>query len=362
MLLGEIVLGDLRLSVTGFLNEVRVESKTIGNLHIKRDTILHITESYRDSVYRRPELYLGIVIDNNKIPGTCTVEGKIICDGINSMISVDRGASLHIEDGGEVHLRNGAIMRSTYNENKTVLFINGTLIIEDISQIKTFEKENILFGPKGKVIILNPDTGKKRLLFTTPNGILNSDLYRIFIDTIDHVEYHVSNNTGIGVDQYYEFYGRDMVNWFGNRRFEKAIHDGILVWHDGGFIELYNHITPWADKNSSLLHASRLFKTFGSYDKDKLQDVVNRLNYAGCGNILFRFIENDQVREVLLSLEPIHIRNIFNNPSIGKYILHTDNDGLLFLRNNIGNTGVSTLIAPQSRVIKVTDKKAEFTI
>ena len=361
-LLGEIVLGELRFSVTGFPADVHSNLKTIGNLLIKKDSTLHITESYRGSTYMRPELYLGIVIENSKTPATCTVKGKVICDGINAMISVDRKASLYIAEGGEVHLRNGAIMRSTYNEDTPVLFIDGALIIEDISQIKTFEKENIVFGPKGKVIVLNPDTGKKRLLFSTPNGILNSDLYRLFIDTIDHIEYHISNNTGIGIDQYYEFYGRDMTKWFGNRRIEKAIKDGILVWHSGGYIELYSHITPWADKNSCLLHAARLFKTFGSYDKDKLQDAVNRLNYAGCGNILFRFIDGDNEKEVPLTLEAIHMKNIFNDPSLGKYVLHTDNIGLLFLRNNTSNTSISTLINRNSRIIEIVDNKAEFLL
>jgi hypothetical protein len=215
---------------------------------------------------------------------------------------------------------------------------------------------------KGKVIILNPDSGKRRLLFTTPNGIITSDLYRLFLDTIDHIEYHISNNTGIGIDKYYEFYGREMTNWFGNRRFEKAIKDGILVWDDGGFIELYNHITPWATLNSSLLHVGRLFKTFGSYDKDKLQDAVDRLTYAGCGNILFRFIKDDDTTEVVLNLETIHMKNIFNDPSIGKYILHTDNVGLLFLRSSIGNASISNLINPKSRVLEVLDNKVEFML
>lgn len=361
-LLGEVVLGDLRFAVTGFPAVVHSKSQTIGNLIIKKNTTLNITESYRGSTYMRPELYLGIVIENSKTPATCTVHGKIICDGLNTMISVDRKASIRIAEGGEVHLRNGAIMRSTYNENAPVLFIDGTLIIEDISQVKTFEKENIVFGPKGKVIVLNPDIGKKRLLFTTPNGIKNSDLYRLFIDSIDHIEYHISNNTGIGIDQYYEFYGRDMQKWFGDRRIEKAIKDGILVWHSGGYIELYHDITPWATKDSTLLHASRLFKSFGSYDKDKLQDTVNRLNYAGCGDILFRFIDGDIVKEVILSLESIHMKNIFNDPSKGKYVLHTDSDGLLFMRNSIGDCSINTLINPKSRIIEIVDKKAEFLL
>lgn len=360
LLLGEIILGDFRLSITGL--PVKADSKTISNLIIKRYTTLYISESYNDSTYVRPELYIGINIGNNKVPADCIVQGTVICDGINSMITIDRHATIHIEDGGELHLRNGAIMRSAYNDNTPVLFINGTMIIEDISQINTFDKENIIFGENGKLIILNPDTGEKRLLFTTPNGILKSDLYRIFFNNIDHIEYHVSNNTGIGIDEYYKFYGRDMRKWFGDRRIEKAIYDKILIWHDGGFIELYNHITPWATKDSTLLHASRLFKTFGSYDKDKLQDAVNRLSYAGCGNILFRFIEGDCINEVTLNLKSIHIKNIFNDPLIGKYILHTDNDGFLFIRNYVTNNGISELINKKSKIVEIVDNKAEFVL
>lgn len=360
LLLGEIILGDFRLSVTGL--PIKADSKTINNLIIKRYTTLYISESYNDSTYVRPELYIGITIGNNKVPADCIVQGTVICDGINSMITIDRHATIHIEDGGELHLRNGAIMRSAYNDNTPVLFINGTMIIEDISQINTFDEENIIFGENGKLIILNPDTGEKRLLFTTPNGILKSDLYRIFFNNIDHIEYHVSNNTGIGIDEYYKFYGRDMRKWFGDRRIEKAIYDKILIWHDGGFIELYNHITPWATKDSTLLHASRLFKTFGSYDKDKLQDAVNRLSYAGCGNILFRFIEGDCINEVTLNLKSIHIKNIFNDPLIGKYILHTDNDGFLFIRNYVTNNGISELINKKSKIVEIVDNKAEFVL
>lgn len=360
LLLGEIVLGDLRLSVTGLPD--KADSKSISNLIIKKYTTLYITENYKNSTYMRPELYVGVTIGNNKTPASCTIGGVVICDGENTMITVDRHATLTIEEGGELHLRNGAIMRSAYNDNTPVLFINGTVTIEDISQIKTFEKENVVFGPNGKLIILNPDTGQKRLLFTTPNGILNSDLYRIFIDDIDHIEYHISNNTGIGIDQYYEFYSREMTNWFGNRRIEKAIYDKILIWHDGGFIELYNHITPWADLDSTLLHASRIFKTFGSFDEDKLQDAANRLTYAGCGNILFRFIKDDEVKEVMLTLKAVHMRNIFNDPLIGKYVLNTDNDGSLFLRNYTNNASVSELINKKSKIFEIVDNKVEFIV
>jgi hypothetical protein len=90
LLLGYIVLGDLRFSVTGMLENVKPTTKTVSNLIIKKDTTLYISESFGESKYMRPELYLGVMIGNNKTPGTCTIYGNVICDGINSMITVDR--------------------------------------------------------------------------------------------------------------------------------------------------------------------------------------------------------------------------------------------------------------------------------
>lgn len=363
LLWGNAVLGDFKYSVLGMPETSISNLQMVSELLIKKDTTLHITENYKGARYIRPDLYLGLVIGNNKSPATCIVEGNIIVDGINSMITIDRGARLYIRPGGTVQLKNDAIIRSTYNgENTPVLFIDGTLIIDDIKQISMFNKGNIVFGETGKVVVLNPDTGTKRILWSTPYGIESNDLYRLFKDRIDHVEYHIQNNTGIGIDAYFEFYARDFTKWYGGRRIEKAIYDGILVWHNGGFIEVYNNITPWVNEKCSLLHASRLFKSYASYDEQRLQEVVDRLNYAGCGNILFRFVNSGKVGEVLMTLDGIHMKNVLAQGSRNVYLLNTDNDGELFLRNKLSSTDVNNIVNHNARVVEVVNNKVVFEI
>lgn len=359
---GDAILGDFRLPVLGIPENEIPNKQVIDTLHICEDTTLYITESFNNSIYIRPELYLGIIIGNNKIPANCIIDGTIIADGQNSLISIDRGATMHIEETGELHLKNNAILRSTYNEDKPVLFINGTLVIETIEQIDTFNKDNIVFGENGKLIILNPDTGERVLLFTTPNGIEDTKLYKIFKDDLDHIEYHITNNHGIGIDQYYEFYSQQFTNWYANRRIEQAIFDKLLVWHDGGFIELYNSVIPWVDTNCTLLHASRIFKTYGSYDEDKLQDAVERLKYAGCGDILFRFIKDGQVGEVTMSLSDIHVESIVNHPMTEKYVLTADNDGELFIKNKVNKIDSDEIISSKSHNYEIKDKKVDFSL
>lgn len=363
LLWGQAVLGDFKFSVLGMPETIMSDSQIISELLIKKNTTLYITENYKEFRYIKPDLYLGLIIGNNKRPATCIVEGNIIVDGINSMITIDRGARLYIRSGATIQLKNDSVMRSTYNdENTPVLFIDGTLIIDDIKQINMFHKNNIIFGETGKIIILNPDNGKRRILWSTPIDIENTDLYRLFKDNIDHIEYHIQNNTGIGIDAYFEFYARDFTSWYGGRRIEKAIHDGILVWHDGGFIELYNNITPWVNEKCSLLHASRLFKSFASYDEERLQEVVDRLKYAGCGNILFRFVNSGKVGEVMMTLDGIHMKNVLSNSIKNLYSLNTDNEGELFLRNKISNTTVKNIINNNSKIFEIVDNHIEFEL
>lgn len=363
LLWGQSILGDFKLSILGMPKRLIPNLQTISDIIIKEDTTLYISENYKESKFIRPELYIGIIINNTIKPGACIVEGTIIVDGENAMITVDRGASLHIQQGGCIQLKNDAIIRSTHNEpNDRVFMIEGTLIIDDIEQIGSFTHDNILIGETGKVIILNPDRGEKRLLWSTPNGIKDSELYRLFEDRIDHVEYHISNNTGIAVDEYFEFYSRQMTNWYGNRRIEKAIHDKILVWHDGGFIQLDHDIIPWADIDSTLLQVGRLFKTFGSFDEDKLQDAVDRLKYAGAGNIIFRFVNKDKVKEILMDLSSVDILSILNNASTNMYTVNTDAEGELFLRNKISDTSSKNIINEDSRSYDIIDNKVEFQL
>lgn len=357
---GESILGDFKLSVLG-LPETHIPNiQIVSDLHIQKNTTLYIVEEYNGCKYLYPELYIGILIGNNKRSGNCIVDGTIIVDGENSLINIDRKALLILN--GEIYLKNKSRIISTYNENDPVFVINGTLIIDTIEQINSFEHDQIVIGKHGKIIILNPETEEKKLLWTTPHGIEKTDLYRLFKDRIDHVEYHISKNNGIGIDQYYEFYATQFTKWYGDRRIEQAIYEKLIIWHDGAFIELYNDIIPWVKTDCTLLHASRIFKTFGSYDEDKLQDAVNRLKYAGCGNILFRFIENDNVAEITLILEGIKMENIVNYPLTDNYILNTDNTGLLFLRNKIGSATKENIINEKSNVVRIEDKKTIFSL
>lgn len=359
---GTAVLGDFKLSVLGLPEEDILNLQMISDLHIQKNTTLYITETYNDERYVMPNLYLGIIIGNVSRTGSCVVDGKIIVNGKNALINIDRKATMYINKTGEVYIQNGATLLSTYNDDESVLFIDGTLVIETIEQINTFNHDNIVIGPTGKVVILNPDTGEKKLLWSTPNGIKNTDLYRLFEDRIDHVEYHISNNNGIAIDKYFEFYATQMTKWYGDRRIEQAIKDGIIVWHDGGFIELNKDIIPWVDVDCTLLQASRLFKTFGSYDEDKLQDAVNRLHYAGCGNILFRFINGENVGEIMMVLEDITMENIVNYPLTDTYLLDTSNKGKVFLRNKIGEATQENIINKKSKVVEIEETKTKFTL
>ena len=361
VLWGEAILGDFKLSILGEPERIIPDLQVINAIKVNKKCTLYISGQYKGKRYIRPNLYLGLIIGNNKSPADCIIDGTIIVDGAGSSITVDRGSKIHINEGGELWLKNGSYIYSTHNSSDdNIFFIDGTLYIDDIDQISTFDHDNIVVGKNGKIVIFNPDTGEKRLLWKTPNGIESTDLYRLFKDRIDHVEYHISNNTGIGIDQYYDFYARQFTSWYGGRRIEKAIHDGIIVWHNGGFIELYHDIIPWVNTDCTLLEASRIFKTFGSFDSDKLQEAVNRLKYAGAGNIVFRFIDGEDVREVTLVLDDIHMKTVLNHPLTDMYVLTTDNDGKLFLRNKVTKSTVDNIVNENSREFDIKDKKVEF--
>ena len=362
VLYGDIILGDFKLSILGLQNELIENLQVLESIRIMNEATLHITEHFNGYRYIRPDLYLGIVIGNDKRSASCRIDGTVIVDGENCQISLDRGATLYITSGGVLELRNGARLVSTYNDNTQVLFIDGTLVIDDISQIITLEAINISFGDTGKVIIKNPDTGDRKVLFTTPIGIHNTDLYRIFENTITHIVYHINANTGIGIDKYYDYYSRDMTDWYGGMRIEKAIHEGYIVWHDGGFIELNNDIIPWADTSADLYLASRLFKSYGSYDYQKLQEVSERLKYAGCGNVIFRFIDGSGYKDIELQLDDANMKSVVNKPLSDQYILEVGAEGNLFLTNGIADPTIETVIKNKTKQVLLQAGENEFDL
>lgn len=358
---GACPLGYFKFGATGQLTQIENGEKSIRNLEIHPKATLYIQEKYRETTFMHPELYIGVVIDRTKTPGVCNCRGTIICDGKRSRITIDRGGLLNIEKGAKVYVQNDAVMRSTNNDN-VCLKIDGTLIIDDIDQMKSFNSNNVSFGSDGKIIIRNPTREERRILFATPDGIQQSAFYRILKEHIDHVEYHISKNTGIKIDRYYEFFNRDLVKWFGDRRIEQAIFDKILVWEDGGYIELDRSVIPWVNEYCTLLNIAGIFKTFGKDEKEKLQDLVNRLRYAGSGDITFRFVYGENSHELTLPLDGIKMINTFYNHPVRKYTVTADTDGFLFLQNNVKNISKENLIQPTSKKIPITNKKAEFNL
>lgn len=359
---GNVVLGDCKLSILGSQKSIISNLQVTNSLKIKEDSTLYIAESYNGFTYLRPELYLGMIIDNCVDPGTCTVDGTIIVSGSTSKITIDRGARLIISESGNVYLQDGSFIQSTNNGDLPVLYINGTLTIDDISQLKSFDPSNIEFGDNGKLVILNTNNGDHHVLFSTPLGIKESELYRLFEDRLDHITYHIQNNDGIRIDKYFEYYNREMVDWYAGMRIEKAIHDGLIIWHSGGFMELDNEIIPWIKKDSSLLHAARLFKSNKTYEDERLQEVIDHLIYAGSGNIVFRFIEGDEYNDVTLILDEINMRSITNAISSDSYILNTDESGELFIKNNISDASSDNVIDNKATIIHLNDGDTQFSL
>lgn len=363
VLYGRAVLGDFRLPILGNPININNEMQIFNDLVISKKSTLYISEEVENNKYFFPELYLGKLIGNSRTSATCVVDGKIIAEGENATITLDRNATLTISENGEVHVRDNAKIRSTNNFDAPVLIINGKLILDDIDQLIGFNSNNIVIGDNGKVVILNPTKRNRRIVLSIPNGIRTSKLYELFLDKIDKIEFHVSDNVGIKIDEFYESYSREMREWFGGRRFEKAIHDKILVWHNGAYIEFNNNITPWISHNSTLLVVGRIFKSFGSSDRERLQDVVNRLTSIGCGNIRFRFIKGERVKDVTLRMHSIKLQSIMSNSLNNSYILETDNSGILFIRNNIGDIDSDTIFNNRALKFAIDDsKKLEFIL
>lgn len=369
VLWGEVVLGDFKLSVLGRQTVEMPNLQIIESIHVMKGTTLHISERFGyngiEYQYVRPELYLGRVIDNCANPGYAIIDGNVIVDGPTALLTLDRSGNLTIGESGRVELKNGAVMRSAYNTNQPVLFINGILVIDYIEQLIGFTSDNIVFGEKGKLIILNPPSDEYRLLWSTPNGIKNSKLYNLFENVLDHVEYHISANTGIKIDQYYDFFGRDMKEWYNGMRIEKAIHEGLIVWHDGGCIELDHNIIPWITQDSSLMEMSRIFKSYGSYDKDRLQEVVSRLKYAGSGDINFRIIYNNDENEMecktmTLCLKGTSVKSVVNKPNTDSYEVTADGPGDVFIRNMISD--VESVVSEDSLRKTIIEGTTEFSL
>lgn len=352
LLYGEAVLGDYKLSVLGKQENTISNLQIIQSFHILEDTCLYISESYKGYTYIRPELYLGVIIDNIDKTASCLVDGTIIVDGENACITIDRKSTLTISETGSIYLRNGSKIKCTNNDSDIVLKVNGKLIIDTIDQISMFLGENIEFGENGKLIVLNPYT-EDTILFSTPDGKYDTDLYRILEDKLDHVEYHMSAHTGIKIDKFFEYFNKELTDWYAGMRIEKAVHEGLIVWEDEAFIELDSSIIPWVNQDTTLLEASRIFKSFLSTDKEKIIDVAKRLKYAGFGNIRIKFVYGNNSKELIFHLEDSKMEFITATSNDDEYNINVSEDGELFLKNKISEIDDKNILDDDAKVIHV---------
>lgn len=153
-----------------------------------------------------------------------------------------------------------------------------------------------------------------------------------------------------------------MTDWYGGMRIEKAIKDKLIVWESGAFIELDHSIIPWADITDSLLEASRIFKTSTSFDDDRLQEAINHLIYAGCGNIVFRYINGDEYKDITLVLDKINVQSVTNAIDSDDYILNTDAEGELFLKHNISDTSSNNIIDNNATMVHIQKGATQFSL
>ena len=344
---GSCVLGDYQLAILGKQKTLIPDLQVLESFHVESGTTVYISDSYKGYTYLRPELYLGVILGNVKEPANAVIDGTVIVDGKTSSITIDRESQLIISESGSLYIQNGAKLNSTNNGDTCVLHINGTLTIDFIDQMGSFNSKNIEFGENGKLIILNPYE-EEVIVFSTPDGKYDSELYRLFSISFDHIEYHMTKNTGIKIDKYYEFFNRDLTDWFGGRRIEQAVYDGILVWEDGAFIELDSSIIPWVDKYCTLYHAARLFKTYYSEDGPRLNEVAKHLSYAGFGDVRFRFITGDGHFDITMPMGAIKMSSIVNSPNSNEYTLTTNSSGSLFMKHRATELSEDYIVSDDS--------------
>ena len=154
VLYGDIILGDYKVSILGLQNTYRENLMIFESVRVYSGATLYISDHYEDQRFLNPNLYLGIVIGNTKRTAHMRIDGNVVVDGKDSSLTVDRKSTLYISEGGVLELKNDGKLISAYNDDTVTLFIYGTLIIDKIEQITSFDPENIIFGDNGKIIIL----------------------------------------------------------------------------------------------------------------------------------------------------------------------------------------------------------------
>lgn len=344
---GNIINGDLKSSFLGLVDHLNNDQKLLSNLIVNENATLIVAEDYNNNHYYYPSIYIGVYINNIKVPAKAIINGTLLIDGDNSSLILDRNGSMIIN--GTVKLSNNGKLKIT-NCNQTALIINGTLIIDSLDQLIGVTKEHIEFGSKGKVVILNPSTNLDRIILEIPNGIKDSKLYELFKEQIEHIEFHLSEKTGIKIDTYFDNYQLEMKHWFGNYNLIDAIKNGFIVWEDNAFIELNHDVIKWATINSNMFDLLKLFEYSGLNVKEELQSIVDKFIDSNSGNIRFKFIENSLKREIVLNVNTPQIKSVYYDDYNEDFVIQISSSAYMFLSNNISKLKPSTIVNQSKKV------------
>lgn len=355
---GDVLLGDFDLRLTGIPNKMNPGQQIITDMIIQKDARLVITDQLENGMqYILPRLHITKFNDEIKQKGFCQVFGKILCDGYSSGIELSKGCQLIIEDGGSVHISNQATIQNINSDTEPIIIVRGELILDDISYLKDFHEENIVIEDNGKIIILNNIKSDDKLLFSTPNGIMNSDLYKYFGHRLDKVEYHIPEGYGIKIDEFYEYFS--MMKWY-NHLIEPidlftAIEKGYIIWHNNAYIELDHNIIPYIDESSTLSIVGELFNVYGN-KSEKVQETAMKFSKIGAGNITFKFVNGNKSKEITMFTKGPKITRTLYNVITDKYRIYTEGDGgTIYVANNIDSTKPEVIINPKALSFEIDD-------
>lgn len=346
---GTTVLGDFALSILGYPKHDIGNKTIISSLVVNRGASLHITDAFTPTpdspsqMFLYPEMYIGAHYENSLTPGFLDVCGELIVSGRDAKIVLDNGGGMMIAKETNVYLRNHARIQVN-NTTAPVLLIEGTLTIDTIDQLVGFQPENIRFGEKGLLVILNTTPGT---LFSISKKETMEE-YRLFGSRLEHVKYHIPSDCGINVDEYHEYYYRDMTDWWSKLSLEEAIQEGLIIWHPGAYINLDINTIPWAE-TADLNRIAHLFRAEVTEEEHWLQAVVNRFVRSGVSDVRFRISDGSKVlQEMTLKLSEPKVVSIYGTGTPDLYRIEVEGGGDLFMRNRIATPTPETIIHHQS--------------
>lgn len=360
---GQNIFGDYKLHVLGTPSSVLDNRHIVSEVIIEEDSTLYISDEFNGDAYNYPVMHIGSLDGTN---GVCRVYGNLICnyngpERYKGVISLNNGGTLIIAETGYLQLTDGnKIISNELSGGKMI--INGTVEIDDITQIQSFTAGDISFGVNGKLIIKNTTYEPGTVLWTTPNGIQDTDLYRLFYpnNNLTHVEYHIPEGILVGIDKYVATF-EDIPHFYNDLRFENAVFKKLIIWEDGAGLQLSSEYksedgTTWINASTSLYEIAMIFKNAAATTKERLQEVVNHLKYAGFGTIKFVIDGKDAIT---LRLKSPQIRTITKDAN-GDYKVENYYRGILILNNELDNYSIDSIITdPEKMVTLYHDKETE---